>query len=82
MTARERFALERYFDAIKRAEYHRWSAIRGFNRPGNDPMTGKPRKMFDYAERTGADRVANKALARHWLGVARQIRLTGSAARA
>ena len=71
-----------YQDAIARARYYVWSA-KGFPRlPGNDPITGRPRKqgLGTYHDQMAIAeaRAAYKAMAKVWLDHARKIRLERS----
>ena len=72
-------ARQQHADAMRRASYYRWAADRDSVLPGGDPITGKARQDHRHANPmrqllAGEGRVAYLAMARYWLGVARQIR--------
>ena len=67
---------EHYHDAMYRASYYRWLAVRGFTLHGNDPRTGMLRGLglVGSATAKAEGRTAYKALAHFWLDIARRIR--------
>jgi hypothetical protein len=65
--------LQLYMDAIQRAEYYRWAAMKGHAMPGNDPLTGQSKTGF--MSKWSAEGIAvNKTLAKFWLAKAAEIR--------
>ncbi len=62
-----------YLQAIKKAEYYRWAAQKGFSIAGNDPLTGK--KRSDTSPMDAAEgREAYKAMPKFWFIRAAAIR--------
>jgi hypothetical protein len=64
-----------YWQAMERASFYSWNARRGFALPGNDPLTGRPRK--EWPSDKGESRAAYAAMARYWLYKARELRRAG-----
>ena len=63
-----------YWRTRARAAYYLWAALRGHALPGNDPITGMPRKSTDETCRAEG-RAAYKALYRVTRDRANSIRL-------
>lgn len=70
-----RYAVASYEEALFRATYYRWVAGKGGALPGGDPVTGRPRSHFSLSD-VAESRAAYLAMARHWLAIARERRVT------
>lgn len=64
------YAEQEWNEAMFRASYYRWCAQRGFC--DRDPITG--RVMRGWPVHQQAAKIADLALCRYWLGVAKSIR--------
>jgi hypothetical protein len=67
------YSEQQWNEAMFRASYYRWCAQRGM--VDRDPVTGREMKGWRVHEQ--AARVADLALCRYWLGVARRIQQPG-----